>query len=191
MRMHYVTGYLGTNFIRILSVKKKVPKKKKNQRSLRKEKNWVVELGSTKRWASSICCYCCCSVTQSHPALCDPMNCSTTGFPILHHLPELPQTHVHWVGDAIQPTCALSSASPLAFNLSQHQVLVRLLACGQSIGASASVLPVNIQDWFPLGLTSLISFLSKGLSKVSNTTIQKHQFFNAQLSLWSNSHIHT
>ena len=63
---------------------------------------------------------------------------------------------------------------------------------GQSIGASASVLPMNIQDWFALGLTGLISLQSKGLSRVfSNTTIQKHQFLGAQLSLWSNSHIHT
>ena len=64
----------------------------------------------------------------------------------------------------------------------------------QSIGvsASASVLPMNIQDWFPLGLIGLISLQSKGLSRVfSNTTVQKHQFFSAQLSLWSNSHIHT
>ena len=58
--------------------------------------------------------------------------------------------------------------------------------------ASASVLPMNIQDWFPLGLTDWISLLSKGLSRVfSNTTLQKHQFFGTQLSLWSNSHIHT
>ena len=65
---------------------------------------------------------------------------------------------------------------------------------GQSIGvsASASVLPMNIQDRFPLGWTGLISFKSKGLSRVfSNTTVQKHQFFSAQLSLWSNSHICT
>ena len=65
---------------------------------------------------------------------------------------------------------------------------------GQSIGvsASASVLPMNIQGWYPLGLTSLISLLSKGLSRVfSNTTMQKHQFFGAQPSLWSNSHIRT
>ena len=65
---------------------------------------------------------------------------------------------------------------------------------GQSIGvlASASVLPVNIQDWFPLGLTGLISLQSKGLSRVfSNTTDQKHQFFSAQLSSQSNSRIHT
>ena len=65
---------------------------------------------------------------------------------------------------------------------------------GQSTGAlaSASVLPMNIQDWFPLGLTGLTSLKSKILSRVfSNTTVQKHQFFSAQLSLWSNSHIHT
>ena len=60
------------------------------------------------------------------------------------------------------------------------------------VSASASVLPMNIQGWFPLGLTVLISLQSKGLSRVfSNTTVQKHQFFGAQLSLWSNSHIHT
>ena len=65
---------------------------------------------------------------------------------------------------------------------------------GQSIGVSAStsVFPMNIQDWFPIGLTGWISLQSKGLSRVfSNTTVQKHQFFNDQLSLWSNSHIHT
>ena len=65
---------------------------------------------------------------------------------------------------------------------------------GQSIrvSASASVLPMNIQDWSPLGLNGLISLQSKGLSRVfSNTTVQKHQFFGAQLSLYSNSHIHT
>ena len=62
----------------------------------------------------------------------------------------------------------------------------------QSIRASASVLPMNIQGWFPLGLTGLIFLLSKGLSRVFfNTTVQKHQFFSAQPSLWSNSHIHT
>ena len=65
---------------------------------------------------------------------------------------------------------------------------------GQSIGfsSSASVLPINIQDWFPLGWTGWISFKSKGLSRVcSNTTVQKHPFFGAQLSIESNSHIHT
>ena len=63
---------------------------------------------------------------------------------------------------------------------------------GQNIGASASILPVNIQDWFPLGLTGLVSLQSRGLPRVfSNTTVQKHQFFDTHLSLQSNSHIHT
>ena len=65
---------------------------------------------------------------------------------------------------------------------------------GQSIGVStsASVLPMNIQNWFPLGLTGLTSLWSKGLSRVfSNTTVEKHQSFSVQFSLWSNSHIHT
>ena len=65
---------------------------------------------------------------------------------------------------------------------------------GQSVGVSAStsVLPINIRDCYPLGWTGWISLQSKGLSRVfSNTTVQKHQFFGAQLSLWSNSHIHT
>ena len=77
------------------------------------------------------------------------MGCSTPGFPVLHHLPELCQTHVHWVSDAIQPSHPLSSPSP-AFNLSQHQGLFQ--RGGQSIGVSASisVLPMNIQNWFPL-----------------------------------------
>ena len=66
-----------------------------------------------------------------------------------------------------------------------------LASGGQSIGASAPVLPMNIQDRFPLGLTGLISLLSKGLSRVfSNTTVQKHQFFDTQPSLWSHSQIH-
>ena len=85
-----------------------------------------------------------------------------------------------------------TSYSPFPFNLSQHQCfpMSRLFTSGsQSIGASASgsVLPMNIRGWFPLGLTSL---LSKGFSRVfSSTTVQKHQFFGAQPSLWFNSHI--
>ena len=86
------------------------------------------------------------------------------------------QTCFHWVYDAIQPFHPLSPPSS-ALNLSQHQSLAvsRLFASvGQSIRASASVLPMNIQGWFPLGLTSLISLLSRGLSRVfSSTTVQK------------------
>ena len=107
-------------------------------------------------------------------------------------------TYIHCVNDAIQPSHPLSHLSPLALNLSQHQVLFQCVSSshqvGQSIGASASasVLPVNIQDRFPLGLTGLISSQSKGLSRVFySTTVQKHQFFGSPPSLYSNSHFHT
>ena len=211
--------------------------------------------------------------------LCDPRDCSTPVFPLLHCLPEFAQTHVHWVGDAIQPSHPLSSPSPFAFSLSQHQeplvtqtvkslpavwetrvqflcwedplekemathysiLAWRIHGChgylggileepsrlqsmglqsqtrlsnftftfpasgsfpmswlfvsgSQSIGAStsASTLPMNIQGWFPLGLTDLTSLQCKGLSRVfSSTTVQKHPFFSVQPSLWSNSHICT
>ena len=66
---------------------------------------------------------CCCSVAQSWPTLWDPMRCSTPGFPVLCHLLELAQTHIHQVSDTIQPSYPLSSPSPLALNLSQHQGL--------------------------------------------------------------------
>ena len=112
-------------------------------------------------------------ITQSCPALCDPMDYSAPGFPVLHYLPEFAQTLVHWVIDAI-PSHPLSPPSPLALNLSQHQSLFQgggSASGGQSIGvsASASVLPVNIQGCFPLGLTSLISLQS---SKSSCTGTQ-------------------
>ena len=112
---------------------------------------------------------------------CHPMDCSTPGFPVLHHLLEL----------AIQSSHPLSSPSPPAFNLSQHQGLFQWVASGgQSIGASASVLPTNTQDWFSLGLTGLISFQYKGFSRVfPNTTAQKFQFFSAQLSQLSHPYL--
>ena len=103
------------------------------------------------------------SVPQSCQTLCDPMDCSTPSFSVLHNFLELAQTHIHWVGNVIQPFRFLSSLSPPAFNLFQHQgfffPMSQLFASGgQSIraSASASVPPMNTQDWFPLGLTSLI-----------------------------------
>ena len=98
---------------------------------------------------------------------------STPGFPVLHCLLELAQTHVHRVGDAIQPSHPLPSPSPLALSLSQHQGLFQFFASGgQRIGVSAStsVLPMNIQDWSPLGWTSWIFLQSKGLSRVLSST---------------------
>ena len=124
----------------------------------------------------------------SHVQLCNPMDCSTSDFHVHHQLPELVQTHVHQVSDAIRPSHPLSSPSPPAFNPSQNQSFPMsqfFTSGGQSIraSASASVFPTNIQDSFPLGLTGLIFLQSKGLSRVfSNTPVQKHRFFSSQLS---------
>ena len=137
------------------------------------------------------------SIAQSCPTLCDPMNSSMPGLHVPHKLPEFTQTHVHWVGDAIQPSHSLSSPSRPAFNLSQHQIFsnesVLHIWWSKYWSFSFSISPSNEHsDWFPLGCTGWISLKSKGLSRVfSNTTVQKHQFFGAQFSLQSNSHIHT
>ena len=134
----------------------------------------------------------CCSVAQLCLTLCDRIECSMQGLPVLHYLPELAQTPVYWVSGAIWPSRSLPSPS-LAFNLCQHTMSQLFTSCGQSIGAwaSASVIPMNIQDWFPLGWIAWISLESKGLLRVfSNTTVQKHQFSSVQPSLWSDSHIH-
>ena len=131
----------------------------------------------------------CCSVAQSCPTLCDPMDSSTPGFPVLHHLPELVQTHVQWVSEAIQPDHPLVHFFSClhSFPASGYFLMSWLFALGrETIGASASALifPMYIQGWFPLELTGLISLQSKGLSRIfSNTTVQKHQFYCSQLSL--------
>ena len=126
------------------------------------------------------------SDTQSCPTLCDPMKHSTPGLPVHHQLLELTQTHVHWVGDAIQPSHLLSFPSPPALKSfpasGSYQMSQLFTLGGQSIGVSAStsVLPMNTQDWSPLGWTGWISLQSNGLSRVfSNTTVQKHQFINS------------
>ena len=143
---------------------------------------------------SSNCC--CCLVPKSCPTLCNPTDCSTPGFPVLHHLPEVALTHVQ-VGDAVQPShpVALFSSCLQSFPASGSFQMNQLFTSGgHSIGVSAStsVLPMNNQDWSPLGWTGWISLQSKGFSRVfSNTTVPKHQFFGTQLSLQSNSHIHT
>ena len=130
------------------------------------------------------------SVTQSCPTLCDPMNCSMPGLPVHHQLSESTQTHVHWVSDAIQSSHPLSSPSPPALNLSQHQCLFKWISSSHQVAkvlgvsVSKSVLPMNTQDWSLLGWTGWISLQFKGLSRVfSNTRVQKHQFFSTQLSL--------
>ena len=141
--------------------------------------------------------YCLQSVQFSRSVMSDslrPHEQQHTRPPWVHHhqLTESTQTHVHRVGDAIQPSHPLvpfSSCLP-SFPASGSFQMSQLFASGgQSIGvsASASVLPMNTQDWSPLGWTGWISWQSKGLLRVfSNTTIWKHQFFGAQPSLWSN-----
>ena len=140
------------------------------------------------------CCYCC-SVANSCPTLCDPMDCNMPGSSVLHYLPEFAQIHVlelMMLSDHLilcHPLSFCLQSFPASGSFSMYQLFT---SGGQSIGASSSVLPMNIQDWYSLGLTSLISLLSKGLSRVfSSTIVQKHQFFGAQLSSQSNSHIHT
>ena len=137
-----------------------------------------------------------CSLTQLCPALWDPMGCSTPGFPVLHHLPVCSNSGpLSWwchptVSSSVTPfSCPQSFPASGSFPMSQL-----FTSGGQSTGvsASASVLPMNTQDWSHLGWTGQISLQSKGLSRVfSNTTVQKHQFFGAQFSSQSNCHIHT
>ena len=121
--------------------------------------------------------------------LCDPMNCSMPGLPV-HH-----QFMSRWCHPAISSSVVLFSSCPQSLPASGSFPMSQLFARGgQSIGisASASVLPMNTQDWSPLEWTGWISLQSKGLSRVfSNTTVQKHQFFGTQISSQSNSSIHT
>ena len=142
---------------------------------------------------------CCCSVAKLYPILCNPMNCMQHS-----RLPRLSLSpRVCSYSCPFSQWCHpsnWSSATPFSFCLQSFPAsgsfpMSLFFASGsQSIGASASVsvLPMNIQGWFPLGWTGLISLQFKGLSRIfPNTTVQKHQFFGAQPSLWSNSHIHT
>ena len=113
------------------------------------------------------------SGAQLCPTICNRMDCSMPGFPVYQDLPELVQTHVYQVRDAIQPSYALSFPSPTAFNLSKHQGLFQSVSSSHQVvkvfgtSVSASVLPMNIHDWFPLGLTNIISLQFKGLSRES------------------------
>ena len=128
------------------------------------------------------------SVTQSCPTLCNPMNFSTAGLPVHHQLPEFTQTHVHWVGDAIQPSHPLFCLPSILPSIKVFSMSQLFASGGQISGASSStsVLPVNIQGWFPLGLTGFISLLSRGLSKIFSSLkasfLWCSAFFMVQLS---------
>ena len=129
------------------------------------------------------------SVAQLCLTLCDPMDCSTPGFPVHHQLPEFAQTHVLQVGGAIQLSHPLLSTSPPAFNLSQHQGLFQGVSSSNQVAKDWSFrFSISLSneysglisfrsDWFDLLESKLLSGVS------SNTAVQKHQFFGTQLSL--------
>ena len=127
---------------------------------------------------------CCCSVTQSCPTLCNPMDCSPRGFPVLHHLPELAQTHVRCIGDVIHPSHPLSSLLFLPSIFPSIRVFSSesaLCIRWPKYWSFSFNFSINLSNEYS-GLISfrLISMQSKGLSRVfSNTTVQKHQFFGA------------
>ena len=129
------------------------------------------------------------SVAHSCLTLYNIMDCGMPGFSGHHQLLGLAQTHVHWVKDAIQLSHPLSSPTLPTFNLSQHQGLFKWVSSWHQVAKVLElqlqhqiVLPMNIQNFFSLGWTGWISLQSKGLSQVfSKTTVQKHQFFGAQL----------
>ena len=135
-------------------------------------------------------CSCCCSFTEPCSTACDPMDCSTAGFPVLHHLLKLAQSHVHWVSEAIHPSIS-SSVVPFSSCLrsfpasGSFQMNQFFTSGGQSIGASASVLLMNIQHWFPLGLTDLISLKFKGLSRFVVTVRLYKASYIHDVSWWS------
>ena len=117
------------------------------------------------------------SVAQSCLTLCDPMDCSTPGLPVHHQLPEFTQSHVHWLGDAIQLSHPLLSPSLSTFKLSQHQGLFRWVSSSHQV---AKVLELQLQhhsfQWifqtdFPLGWIGWISLQSKGLSRVLSNSL--------------------
>ena len=139
-----------------------------------------------------------CSVVQSCLNVCDLMDCRTPGFPWSSLSPRTWSNSCPlslWCHPTISASVIPLLSCLQSFPASGSFRMTRFFTSGnQSIAASAlaSVLPMNIKDWFPLGCTGWISLQSKGLSRVfSNTTLQKHQFFGVQLSLWSNSHTHT
>ena len=136
------------------------------------------------------------AISSVQPTLCDPMNRSTLGLLVYHQLPESTQTHVHWVGDAIQPSHLLLSPSPPALNLfpesGSFQISQFFASGNQNIGVSAStsVLPMNTQDWSPLGRMDWLDLLEvqgtlKSLLQHHSTKasiLQHLAFFMVQLS---------
>ena len=146
---------------------------------------------------SQLCC-CFCSLTKSCLILCDPRDCSMARLPCPSPSPGVCSNSCPsswWCHPTISSSAVPFSSCPQSFPASVPFPISQFFTSGgQSIGVSAStsVLPMNTKDWSPLGWTGWLSLQSKGLSRVfDNTTVQKHQFFGVQPSLWSKSRIHT
>ena len=110
--------------------------------TVKKIQPWASSSATRENTSSFLRLCCCSSVAKPCPTCCEPMDCSTPGFPVLHHLPEPAQIHIHWVSDAIQPSRPLSSPSSPAFNLSQHQGLFQWVG---SLHQVAKVLELQLQ----------------------------------------------
>ena len=128
---------------------------------------------------------CCSSVAQSCPTLCNPMDCSTPGFPVLHPLPELAQTHVHpTISSSVVPFSSCPQSFPASGSFPMSQLFT---SGGHSIGAlaSASVLLMNIQDWFPLGWTGLISLPSNTNNNLTQHLLSNRHSVHLIFHLWA------
>ena len=136
----------------------------------------------------------CCSVAKLYPTLCYPMDYSLPGFPVLNYLLEFAQINVHWDGEASPPSatlfflCLQSFPASASFPMSQ---LFSSCVQGVEVSDSTSVLPLNIQGWFPLGLIGLIYLVSKGLSRVLQHHSSKASVLWCSTFFIVQSHIHT
>ena len=155
--------------------------------SINVRSNWLIVLFKSSVWVQFG------SVSQSCPTLCDPMNCSTPGLLVHHQLPELTQTHVHWVGDAIQPSHPLSSPSPPALSLSQHQSLFKWVTSSHQVAKvlefQLTIIPSNEHpglisfrmNWLDLlAVQGTLKSLQHHSSKAS--ILWRSAFFTVQLS---------
>ena len=133
-----------------------------------------------------------CSVTKSRPTLCDHKACQVSCLSLSPGVCPDSCPLNRWYHPTISSSATLFSSSPKSFPASGSDESTLHIRWPKYWSFSFSITPVNTQGWFPLGLSGLVSLLSKGLSRVfSSTTVREHQFFSTQPSLWSNSHIHT
>ena len=182
----------------------------KNMRTVKSghtPKSILLQQNSTRIFLDNEINCCCCSVALSCPTLCDPMDCSTSSFPVFHYLPEFAQTHVHWVSEVIQPSHPLPLPSPLALNLSQHHSPFQWVGSSHQVAKVLDIYHQSFQWIFRVDFLSSelalcirwpeywsFSFSISPSSEYSGLIsfrIDWFYQFGAQPSLWSSSHICT